>query len=96
MGLPCADGQFGVADWWPHTVEPGRFLDPSRHFIVCANILGSHYGTTGPLQVNPATGSPWYGTFPPFTIRDMVALGSVVEADSLDDLAKKTGMDAAS
>ncbi|MBP6453405.1 MAG: homoserine O-acetyltransferase, partial [Alistipes sp.] len=35
-----------VADWWPHTVEPGRFLDPSRHFIVCANILGSHYGTT--------------------------------------------------
>ena len=62
-----------VADWWPHTVEPGRFLDPSRHFIVCANILGSHYGTTGPLQVNPATGSPWYGTFPPFTIRDMVA-----------------------
>ena len=40
--------------------------------MVCANILGSHYGTTGPLHVNPATGRPWYGTFPPFTIRDIV------------------------
>ena len=39
-----------VADWWPHTVEPGCFLDPEKYFIVCANILGSHYGTTGPLS----------------------------------------------
>jgi len=61
-----------VADWWPHTVEAGRFLDPARHFVVCANILGSHYGTTGPLHVNPATGRPYYRDFPPFTIRDMV------------------------
>lgn len=61
-----------VADWWPHTVEQGRFLDPDRWFVVCANILGSHYGTTGPLSVNPTTGRPWYGDFPPFTIRDMV------------------------
>ena len=36
-----------VADWWPHTVEQGRFLDPKRYFIVCANIIGSHYGSTG-------------------------------------------------
>lgn len=61
-----------VADWWPHTVEAGRFLDPAHHFVVCANILGSHYGTTGPLHVNPASGKPYYGDFPPFTIRDMV------------------------
>mgnify|MGYP002597882359 FL=1 len=61
-----------VADWWPHTVEAGRFLDPARHFVVCANIIGSHYGTTGPLHVNPATGKPWYRDFPPFTIRDIV------------------------
>lgn len=60
-----------VADWWPHTVEPGRFLDPERYFIVCANILGSHYGTTGPLSVNPASGEPYYGDFPFVTIRDM-------------------------
>ncbi len=61
-----------VADWWPHTVEEGRFLDPTRYFIVCANILGSHYGTTGPLHTNPATGKPYYKDFPPYTIRDMV------------------------
>ena len=61
-----------VASWWPHTVEAGKFLDPTEHFIICANILGSHYGTTGPLHVNPATGRPWYKDFPPFTIRDIV------------------------
>ena len=61
-----------VADWWPHTVETGCFLDPARHFVVCANILGSHYGTTGPLHVNPETGTPYYKDFPPFTIRDIV------------------------
>jgi len=61
-----------VADWWPHTVERGCFLDPDRYFTVCANFLGSHYGTTGPLSVNPATGEPWYGDFPKITVRDMV------------------------
>ena len=61
-----------VADWWPHTVEEGCFLDPTKYFTVCANFLGSHYGTTGPLSINPATGEPWYGNFPRITVRDMV------------------------
>lgn len=61
-----------VADWWPHTVEAGCFLDPEKYFIVCANILGSHYGSTGPLSVNPATGTPYYDAFPQVTVRDMV------------------------
>ena len=61
-----------VADWWPHTVEQGCFLDPERYFTVCANFLGSHYGTTGPLSINEATGEPWYGDFPKVTVRDMV------------------------
>jgi homoserine O-acetyltransferase len=61
-----------VADWWPHTVEDGCFLDPKKYFTVCANFLGSHYGTTGPLSVNPATGEEWYGDFPLVTVRDMV------------------------
>lgn len=61
-----------VADWWPHTVAAGKFLDPERYFVVCANILGSHYGTTGPLTENPRTGKPWYNNFPLITIRDMV------------------------
>ncbi len=61
-----------VADWWPHTVEKGCFLDPEKYFTVCANFLGSHYGTTGPLSVNPSTGEKWYGDFPLVTVRDMV------------------------
>lgn len=61
-----------VADWWPHTVESGCFLDPEKYYTVCANFLGSHYGTTGPLEVNPATGEPWYSDFPLVTVRDMV------------------------
>lgn len=61
-----------VADWWPHTVVQGGFLDPDKYFIVCANILGSCYGSTGPLSINPATGEPWYDEFPKLTIRDIV------------------------
>ena len=61
-----------VADWWPHTVEEGGFLDPTRYFIVCANFLGSHYGTTSPLSVNPDTGDKYYYDFPQITVRDMI------------------------
>lgn len=61
-----------VADWWPNTVVPEGFLDPDKYFIVCANILGSCYGTTGPLSINPETGEPWYDSFPKLTIRDVV------------------------
>ena len=61
-----------VEDWWPHTVEEGKFLDPAKHFVVCANILGSHYGTTGPLSADPATGRPYYSLFPFITVRDMI------------------------
>lgn len=61
-----------VADWWPHTVVKDGFLDPDKYFIVCANILGSCYGTTGPMSENPDTGTPYYSEFPLVTIRDVV------------------------
>ncbi|KAA2242422.1 homoserine O-acetyltransferase [Chitinophaga agrisoli] len=61
-----------VADWWAGLIGEGRAIDPARHFIVCANILGSCYGTSGPLTINPQTGQPWFQTFPHVTIRDMV------------------------
>ncbi len=61
-----------VQDWWPHTVETGAILDPAEHFVVCANFIGSPYGTTAPLHTNPETGEPYYSDFPDFTIRDMV------------------------
>lgn len=61
-----------VADWWPNTVEKNRFLDPEKYFIVCANVLGSEYGTTGPLSIDTKTGKPYYSSFPLVTIRDIV------------------------
>lgn len=61
-----------VADWWQGLIGEGRVIDPERHFIVCANILGSCYGTSGPLSTNPATGEPYYRSFPQVTIRDIV------------------------
>lgn len=61
-----------VADWWPHTVERGKFLDPERWFVVCANVLGSCYGTTGPTTPLPPDWKPLYGDFPRVTVRDMV------------------------
>ncbi len=61
-----------AADWWNGVVGPRHVIDPEKHFIVCANILGSCYGTTGPLSNNPATGQPYYHNFPLVTIRDMV------------------------
>lgn len=63
-----------VAEWWPHTVEQGRFLDPERWFVVCACFLGSPYGTTSPVSLNPATGRAYGADFPMITVRDMVAL----------------------
>jgi homoserine O-acetyltransferase len=61
-----------VADWWKGFIGAGRAIDPARHFIVCANILGSCYGSSGPLSINPATGKPYFSAFPQVTVRDMV------------------------
>jgi len=61
-----------VADWWKGLVGEGSLINPDRYFIVCANILGSCYGTTGPLSTDPATGEPYFSSFPQVTIRDMV------------------------
>lgn len=58
-------------DWWSGLVGTGRIIDPARHFIVCANMPGSCYGSTGPMDYNPRTGEPWYHEFPFFTPRDM-------------------------
>jgi homoserine O-acetyltransferase len=67
-------GSPDVDAWWPDLLGPGRALDPDRDFIVCSNVLGSCYGTTGPTSIRPDTGRPWGGDFPAVTIRDMVRL----------------------
>lgn len=61
-----------AARWWPGLVGEGNLINPDKYFIVCANILGSCYGSTGPLSEEPGTGHPYYSRFPMITIRDMV------------------------
>jgi len=62
----------GKPGWWPRMVGPGKPIDPERHFIVCANVLGGCMGSTGPGSIDPATGQPHAMRFPVITIRDMV------------------------
>lgn len=60
-----------VFDWWDGLFGTFSFYNPEDHFIVCANNLGSCYGTTGPLSTRPDTQQPSFGYFPQITIRDM-------------------------
>lgn len=53
---------------------PGKPFDTSKYMVVCANILGSCYGSTGPASINPETGKPYGKSFPKITIRDTVNL----------------------
>ena len=59
-------------EWWPGLVGPGKLYDPDKHFIVCANMLGSCYGSTNPDSTDVKTGSRYGESFPLITIRDMV------------------------
>lgn len=61
-----------AADWWTGLVGSDCIINPTEHFIVCANILGSCYGSTGPGDPDQSTGIPLLRQFPLITIRDMV------------------------
>ncbi|TWR26084.1 homoserine O-acetyltransferase [Mucilaginibacter achroorhodeus] len=61
-----------VFDWWKGLFGPEDHFNPDEHFIICANVLGSPYGTVNPLSNNPATGQPYFLAFPEYTIRDIV------------------------
>lgn len=62
-----------AAEWWSGLFGSGTLFDTDTYFVVCANNIGSCYGSTGPLSINPDTGSPYYHTFPFLSIRDIAA-----------------------
>lgn len=64
-------GNANPSDWWSGLVGERRLFNPDEHFVVCANVLGSHYGSTNPLSINPASGTPYFQDFPFVSIRDV-------------------------
>ncbi|PWJ42510.1 homoserine O-acetyltransferase MetX [Sediminitomix flava] len=74
-------GNADVMDWWSGLFGDNKIFNPDEHFIICANVLGSCYGSTGPLSVNPRTNKPYYHSFPSITIRDMVNALDLLRVD---------------
>jgi homoserine O-acetyltransferase len=58
--------------WWDNMIGPGRPVDTTRFFVVGVNNLGSCFGSTGPMSINPATGRPYGASFPVVTVEDWV------------------------
>ena len=78
--------------WWDAIVGPGRLLDTDRYFIVCSNVIGSCFGSTGPTSINPKSGKRYNLSFPVVTIRDMVrAQTLLIDALGIDKLVTVMG-----
>ncbi len=71
----------GKPGWWERMVGPGKPIDTARHHVICANVIGSCMGSTGPASLAP-DGQPYAMRFPVITIRDMVR-GLVALLDGL-------------
>ncbi|KAG4101243.1 homoserine O-acetyltransferase [Neocallimastix lanati (nom. inval.)] len=79
-------GSCDVEDWWGPLIGPGKPFDPNIYFIFCGNVLGSPYGSTSPITINPETGRPYGPDFPLTTIRDDVKIHKYI----LDQLNVKS------
>ncbi|MES2026920.1 MAG: homoserine O-acetyltransferase [Pseudomonadota bacterium] len=62
----------GTTGWWDNMVGPGKPLDTNRFFVIGVNNLGSCFGSTGPMHINPATGKQYGAHFPVVTVEDWV------------------------
>ena len=67
-------GSADVDAWWPGIIGTGKAFDPQHDYIICANILGSCYGSTGPATMRPGGRERYRADFPSISIRDMVRL----------------------
>ena len=62
----------GKEGWWSPLIGAGKAIDTDNYFVICPNVLGSCYGTTGPTDINEKTKQPFAMNFPLITVRDMV------------------------
>jgi homoserine O-acetyltransferase len=82
----------GQTGWWDNLVGPGKPLDTTRFFVIGVNNPGSCFGSTGPMQINPATGQPWGADFPVVTVEDWVdAQARLLDRLGIDRLAAVLG-----
>jgi homoserine O-acetyltransferase/O-succinyltransferase len=82
----------GQTGWWDNLVGPGKPLDTERFFVIGVNNLGSCFGSTGPMQTNPATGRVWGADFPVVTVEDWVdAQARLVQRLGITQLAAVLG-----
>lgn len=65
-------GNADVTSWWNELFTDDSAFNPKHSLVICANMLGGCYGSTGPLSVNPETGKPFFHQFPPLTNRDVI------------------------
>jgi homoserine O-acetyltransferase len=85
-------GSADVDAWWPGIIGEGRAFDPRHDFVVCSNILGSCYGTTGPASVQSGSDRRYRSGFPRIGVRDMVRLQlRLIDYLGIDRLAVITG-----
>lgn len=69
----AASSETNPADgWWEKFIGPGKALDTNQFFVICTNVLGGCYGSTGPSSIDPRTGERYATTFPLLSIFDMV------------------------
>jgi homoserine O-acetyltransferase/O-succinyltransferase len=77
----------GKPGWWDILAGPGKVLDTERYFLIGTNVIGGCMGSTGPAELNPATGCPWNLSFPVITIGDMVrAQKQLIDALGIEQL----------
>ena len=85
-------GQERSEGWWDNLVGPGKPLDTERFFVIGVNTLGSCFGSTGPMHVDPGTGRPYGAAFPVVTVEDWVdAQARLIDALGIAQLAAVIG-----
>ena len=81
-----------AGDWWSPLIGPGRALDTRRIGVLCANLLGGRYGTTGPTSRDPSSGTAYGEHFPRPSVRDQArAQWAILDALGVERLALVDG-----